>query len=175
MPRDRHPLHLRCSSRQAPQHRLAFCSITSRTVSRPRTRVDFQSTPHEPLALQARVVQFLMGFSAELYLKSALLHSGVPSDKIFSFRHDLASLYDSAEATFLRDFSHNETLKKVIDILHPSHKGLSLRYLKSGLEIKYIKEGIAEALGALKELDSHLRKSLGGALADRVAPTHKDN
>src|SRR3954447_10413381 len=50
-------LHLRCSSRQAPQHRLAFCSITSRTVSRPRTRVDFQSTPHEPLALQARVVQ----------------------------------------------------------------------------------------------------------------------
>ena len=46
----------------APKRRFAVVSgtITSEKVRRSRTTVDFKSTPLEPLALQARVVQFLL-------------------------------------------------------------------------------------------------------------------
>src|SRR5437764_14346725 len=50
-----------------PKHRFVVVSgtMTSETVSRPRTTVDFKSTPLEPLALQARVVQFEPSLTAD--------------------------------------------------------------------------------------------------------------
>ena len=47
-----------------PKHRFVIVSdtMTSETVSRPRTTVDFKSTPLEPLAFKARVVQLRFVF-----------------------------------------------------------------------------------------------------------------
>jgi hypothetical protein len=113
-------------------------------------------------------LHFLMGFSTELYLKAGLLQSNMPSEEVFNFRHDLKELYKSAQTSCLLHFPHHDTLRRVVEILHPSHKLLSFRYLDPDVKVPYVERGISEALAVLKALDRYLRRNVSQRVGDRL-------
>jgi hypothetical protein len=104
-------------------------------------------------------IHFMLGFCCELYLKGALLQSGMSSNKVRSYRHDLNRLFRDAEAKGPLNSIDKDGLRRVIEILHPGHDGLHYRYIQPGEGLDVI-ESLSETLTIIGELNKHLRRAI---------------
>lgn len=102
-------------------------------------------------------VQFLLGFSTELFLKATLAQAEVPPK--YRHGHDLLSLRWLANEIGLLNFINAEAFNKVVDFLAPAHKEYSWRYTKPDSDIQIL-TSVGPALAVLASLDDHLRKDI---------------
>jgi hypothetical protein len=98
-------------------------------------------------------IHFLLGFSAELYLKAALAQKGLPPNERYG--HDLLALLQSAESEGVIQFSEIEEFRRLVGFIAKDHKANSFRYLKPESEVTVIRN-LPVALSVLESLDRHL-------------------
>ncbi|UYO00549.1 MAG: hypothetical protein KIT02_04855 [Devosia sp.] len=112
-------------------YRAAAAMEDMATLARPHIR-----PKHEKQLALFLGYYFNLGFAVELYLK-AFLRDVIGADPA-DYGHDLQKLMDDAEK---HGFSFElQGMKKVVAVLHPSHKGLNFRYAEGAASYPYFED-----------------------------------